>query len=142
MSYTFRSYVETDIPFIQSSWGSSYYKGAFYKRYLSPQDFHKHHRPIRERFFERDGTAVIVCCATDNPDLIIGWIAVEKPKESRGLILHYVYVKQAFKGEKISNELIKRALPDKPVMVTHMTERALNIMERKKIEYFYAPHLI
>lgn len=143
-AYFFRPYIENDIPFIQSSWASSYYKGARYNELLTPEEFHLHHRPIREAFFKRGSSAVIICASIEDQDLIIGWIAVEKPKSSPGLILHYLYVKQAFKGEHIASELIGRALPTEPIMFTHLTEKAAKLMNKdlKRFNnYFYAPHL-
>ena len=142
--FDFRSYKESDVNFILNSWGSSYYKGAQYHEFLSPDEFHHYHRPLRERLLYQPRSAIIVCCAKENEDLILGWILVEQPK-AKGLILHYLYVKEAFKGEKIASQLIFRALPDRPVMVTHITDRARKLMRlnpHKFKEFYNAPHLI
>lgn len=143
--FEFRPYVQDDIPFIQSSWGSSYFDGGPIKLHLSPTEFHEFHRPIRTHFFMRERATAIVCVWKKDPNLIIGWIAVEKPRTSKGLVLHYLYVKQAFKHEGVAQKLIKMALPDRPVFYTHSTEKASRIM-RKNSEYFtefiFAPHLI
>ncbi len=143
--YFFRPFTPDDLNFVSNSWGSSYYKGANYHKHFSPDEFHAHHRPIRDRFFKNDCGAIIVCCSKEDPNIIIGWIAVEKPKNASGLILHYLYVKQAFKGWGIARELIGAALPSRPVMVTHLTERADRIMyaKSKEFEEFYlTPHII
>lgn len=142
--YTFRPYRETDVNFILNSWGSSYYKGANYHYALNPDEFHHFHRPIRERLLYSPNIAIIVCCAADAEDLILGWVLVEKSKP-RGLIVHYIYVKEAFKGHGIAKELIERALPDRPVFMTHMTDKARKLMRfdfDKYKEFFYTPHLI
>ena len=142
--YTFRPYQESDIPFIQSSWGSSYYDGNSYKKLLTAAEFHQFHRPIREAFFLRGSTAVILCVSKEDQDLILGWIAVEKPRTSKCLVLHYIYVKHAFQGQGISHELMERALPEDIIIYTHVTEKARKIMRRPKIEtkqYYFIPHV-
>lgn len=143
--YLFRSYKPEDLNFIQSSWGHSYYSGAGYKQFLSPEEFHYHHRPIRDKILKKNSIAIIVCCAKEDPDTILAWIMVEKPQRTNAMIFHYIYVKQAFKSEKLANELIKRSNLNGLVMMTHMTEKAARII-RKKYErfeqYYLIPHLI
>lgn len=142
-SIMFRPSDPEDHAFLQSSWASSYYKGSNAHKYLSPTDFHAFHRPLRDRFFAKPNTAVIVCTPDDDRWLILGWIAVEKI--DAGLILQYLYVKSAFKGQGIAAELIKRAIPTTPVFYTHMTERASRIMSKKSAQFQgfrHIPHLI
>jgi GNAT superfamily N-acetyltransferase len=143
--YTFRPYTTNDIPFIQSSWGNSYYKGASYHTFMEPDSFHSFHRPIREAFFERPETAAIVCVAKDDSDLILGWIAVERPPKPPGIMIHYLYVKEAFKRQGIATELISAVGASDLVMHTHLTERADRIMFESKPKFknwVYTPHLL
>lgn len=134
LPFIIRPYIASDVNFIQNSWGASYYKGADYLDYLSPKEFNEKHRPIREELLNKPTTTVLIACNKSDEDLILGWILVEKPKRS-GIIFHYLYVKEAFKGEGVSKELLKRALPDKPILVTHMTDRARKIIRKKKIMF-------
>ena len=145
--FLFRPYSNTDIPFLHSSWGESYYKGGGYIQHLTPQEFHATHRPIRECFFMRPTATAIVCAATSDPNTILGWIALEKPAESRGVIIHYLYVKESVREQGIATALIDAATDHEqgPVMFTHKTHRASVIMQKKqnrfwKFEFF--PHLI
>lgn len=141
--YKFRPYVLSDMSFIQSSWSQSYFSGANYKKAISPEGFNKYHRPLRESFLDRPTSAIIVCCAETDHDLILGWIAVEKPEEDEDhIILHYVYVKDAFKGNGIAKELLKLARVSDKIVYTHKTEKAEMLMRKKNIKGFYAPHLI
>lgn len=142
--FTLRPHRASDLNFIQNSWGSSYYKGAEYVEFMSPKEFNLQHRPVREDILRRPGAAIIVACNTKDEDHILGWVIVEK-RIGDGLVLHYLYVKEAFKGEGVSDELLKKALPDKPIMVTHMTDRARKIIGKKKSlfkDYVYAPDTI
>jgi GNAT superfamily N-acetyltransferase len=139
---SYRGATPEDLPFIQSSWGSSYYAGTHAVKILTPDEFHFCHRPLRERFFEQPNTQIIVCTPDDDRWLILGWIATELiPSAS---IIHYVYVKSAFKGQGIARELIKRTVKSSPVIYTHLTERAAKIISRKPDKYNtwkYVPHL-
>ncbi len=146
--YTFRPYLLEDIPFIQNSWGNSYYPGVNGNTLLTPDEFHKRHRPIRDQILHRPNIAIIVCCAHDDPNLIIGYSIVEKP-DCPGLILHYVYVKQAFKNEGIAKHLLKTSCNDRPVMYTHQTIIINKIVQKYKARaredlerFFFCPHMI
>lgn len=67
---------------------------------------------------------------------------VEALHKAHGLVLHYLYVKQAFKGEGIASELFRSVLKLKePLIVSHLTNKAKKLLETKNINYFFAPHL-
>lgn len=147
--YTFRPHLINDLPFLHSSWGKSYYEGVNGHKLLSPEEFHIHHRPIREKILSRPNVAIIICASKEDLGHIIGYIIVEKPPQSRGLILHYIYVKQVFKREGIAHKLIQMAITERPVLYTHSTIIAGKIVNkfkargREELErFFHAPHLI
>lgn len=142
-AFNFRPFNEEDLAFLHDSWGSSYFKGTSARKYLSSSEFHAFHRPIRERFFGKPNTTVIVCAAADDPWHIIAWVAVELIPS--GLVLHYLYVKSMYKGLGIARELLKRALPSSPVFYTHLTDRAAKILAKKPGEFggfVHMPHLV
>lgn len=142
--YILRPHRSSDLNFIQNSWGSSYYKGAEYNSSLSPKEFNLEHRPIREKILNNPNTSVIIACGKVDEDLILGWIIIEKPK-TKGTILHYIYIKEVFKGEGISESLLAQALKAKPILVTHMTDRARKIIKKKKYffkDYVFSPETI
>lgn len=126
-----RPYKPSDLNFIQNSWGSSYYKGAEFLDYSTPKEFNDLHRPKREQILDDPTTAVLVCCGKEDEDLILGYIILQKSPE--GLLIHYIYVKQAFKGEGISEELLKQIKG--PVLVTHMTDKAMKIISKKQSRF-------
>lgn len=139
---SFRSATAEDVPFIHSSWGSSYYAGSNAVKYLTPDEFHFCHRQLRERFFDQPNKQLIVCTPDDDPWLILGWIAVETI--SSASVIHYIYVKSAFKSQGIARELVKRTIHKTPVVFTHVTERATKIMCRKPERFYdwkFIPHL-
>ncbi len=143
-SLVYRPYKENDIPFIRSSWANSYYKGVSKHKSISPNEFHNYHRQIINRFFERSQATVIIVHHESEPDLIIGWIAVELI--STHLIIHYVYIKNTFKHESnILENLIKRVNnKNQNVLVTHLTDKAERIIKsnNKYKSFRFVPHLI
>lgn len=141
--FIYRPLNAEDLSFLHHSWATSYYQGSAAYKLISPAEFHSYHRPLRERFFSKPNTTVIVCSPSTNPWQIIGWIAVEVIPSA--LILHYIYVKSAYKREGIAKQLIKRALPTKPVVFTHLTKHAAQIMSAKQdqtADLKYIPHLV
>lgn len=147
--YTFRPYTLDDIPFIHSSWGDSYYGNNGGYQQLTFEEFQdRYHRPIRNRILDSKDTAIIVACAKDLPEHILGYIVLEDLADTPFHILHYVYVKQAFKGQRIATELMDRVLHKRPVLFTHQTQISKRIITnnwRAGKGYFerfiYTPHL-
>jgi hypothetical protein len=139
--FIFRPFVPEDRAFIESSWASSYYSACHVKDLLSPEEFHKFHRPLRERFFNRPTATVIVVASADDPNQILAWIAVEVLPNCA--VIHYAYIKSAYRKEfGIFKELIRRGLPPGQVVVTHMTPKFARILSQPEFrEFRFVPHL-
>jgi len=141
-SLTYRPYGEDDIPFIRSSWANSYYKGCNDHKGISPEDFHSFHRPLQNRFFDKPTATVIIAHEETEPDIIVGWIAVELI--STHILIHYVYIKNTFKGEDLLKSIIDKVnVKKRPVIITHLTDKAKRIIKRepKYQSFIYIPHL-
>ena len=141
--FAFRLSTEEDIPFLHSSWGSSYYAGNHAHKRISPTDFHSFHGQIRNRYLARETKRILMCCPMDDPWLILGWIATEALPTAT--VLQYLYVKSAFKGQGIAELLIKKSIPPGVIYFTHLTERASKIMCKKYdlfSDYKFLPHLV
>lgn len=146
--FLFRSHVPSDIPFIQHSWGSSYYMGHNGNQILRPDLFHAHHRPIREHILSKPNVAIIVCSGIEDENQILGYSIVEKPN-SPCQILHYIYMKQIYKSEKLGWQLLKMSVPNRPVLYTHSTIVVGKIIKKLKQKgredldrFLFCPHLI
>lgn len=141
--FVFRPYRPEERAFIESSWAQSYFSACRIKDLLSPEEFHKFHRPLRDRFFCRPTATVIVACGAEDPDVVIGWAAVEILPNCT--CLHYVYVKATFRREwGVARGLLSRALPPGPVIYSHLTSKAMKILSLHQ-DYFkdfrYVPHI-
>jgi len=143
MGFRYRPYGPEDVAFMIDSWGRSYFQGSRAYQHLEASEFHAYHRPIRERFFSRPSAAGIICCPQDDPWHIIAWIAVEKL--TSGLVVQYLYVKDAFRQQGIARQLIEKATPIKPVFYTHTTGISGNIVSKHPDEFaswHLIPHLV
>lgn len=138
----FRPYSIDDIPLIRSSWANSFYKGNHSHKLIPPDDFHHMHRSIIDRFFMRPKATIIVCCEKKDPNNILGWVALEIfPTVT---VIHYIYVKFSYKGEKISSKLLEKVPQGWPFVMTHMTERVSKIIgsnHEKFKDWNYIPQL-
>lgn len=146
--FSFRPYKPDDVPFIHSSWGTSYYEGNPGHKQQNSDEFHSYHLPIRNKVLNNPKATAIVCAANNDQDTILGWILVEK-NEDPYIKLHYIYVKGALQGNGIAKQLIHMALPIRPVLYTHSTQKWRRIMKENwkanKNDYdrfFFCPHLI
>lgn len=139
-----RPHTPEDKNFILSSWGSSYFVNNFYNKVFSAEEFHERHRKLRDDIYQRPNTEVLIACAKTSPDLIVGYVITERINENTKVI-HYLYVKEAFKDEKIATLLFKEISKDKsPIIITHMTMKASKILfnKRKQIgEFYYCPFM-
>lgn len=142
--FSFRPFCEADIPFIYSSWGQSFLSGKSAHMILSPAEFHEFHRPIIERFFSRPTATVLVCQWDQEPNTIIAWAAVEMLHKT--LVLHYIYVKAAFKREGIATEMLERiGFFNRPTICTHLTDKAKKILSNHSDKFkklTYIPHIV
>ena len=145
-NYIFRPYAPSDLNFLQNSWGSSFYMFSDIRHFIPPDVFHKYHRPIRENILNSAQATVIIACAKSDPDLILGWICVEKPSNFKGLLLHFIYIKQAFRGQGIARDLMAKSIGEiKPVIFSCLTRKAAKILHKNKekfVDFFYEPEAI
>lgn len=100
-----RAPTATDLPLIFSSWLKSYRKSDFGKRFTNEIYFDGHKKVI-ERVLAR--SKVVIAGDVDDPTQIYGWVCFE---ENPVRVLHYVYVKQAYRALGIASLLIERFIP-------------------------------
>lgn len=138
-----RHFKSEDMNCLSSNWGNSYWQGSNSSKVFNPEEFHSFHRLVRDRFFKKDNAQVIVCASSSDPWLILGWIAMESVN---GIpIIQYVYVKEAFRGKGIARLLVERSITTRPVVFTHMTDKAREIIASNKSyfkEFIHIPNLV
>jgi len=127
---TIRPAERGDMNFVYSSWLSAV---ATSEKRRTPKNLvYKHHRPIMERALEE--SRVVVACMEDCHDQILGWLCHD------GDIVHYLYIKQSFRGFGLATLLINEVGIPTPITVTHWTWRLWDISKTHSL--VYNPYLL
>src|SRR5712671_2523782 len=84
-----------DIPFIAHSWLHSYQDSYFVKS-IPKYIYFKFHHTILEKVIARESTTTLVAIPKGEPDVILGYIVLEKIEPFE--IFHYIYIKRGFSG--------------------------------------------
>ena len=103
---------EGDLRFIYPSWLHSYWKGGDVTQHMVWTTFRFYHRiTIHNLLTNRPGVVVLVACSTEEPDLLFGYIVAEYGMPP-GDVLHYLYVKDAWRQMGIAKRLVEAARLD------------------------------
>lgn len=102
-----RPYMPDDQNYILSTWLRSYHEQSPFAKSMRTRIYFEYHEKVAKRILERSD-AVIVACLPDDPGVILGYLVHERDQKL-GNILHFCFVKGAFRGEKISRLLFRQA---------------------------------
>lgn len=122
-----------DIPFIKDTFLYSLYNGNSDYRRMEKNTFMREYSRIIDSIILSPETFVKVAHLPDDEDIIISYSIVQYKEDHS--ILHYVYTKKAWRGQK-AHELL---LPTSYKYYTHITRQWLAI---KPKESNYNPFLI
>jgi hypothetical protein len=118
---------EVEMPFIYSSWLKSNRKSPMTADVRNDVYFSYHHRLI-ERLVERGATIQVA----KSEGVIVGWICSEGP------VLHYVYVKSAFRDFGVAKKLWH--VVGRPTVCSHINENVRSLAS--KLTMIYNPYLV
>ena len=131
-----RNATEADVPFIFNSWLKSYRNANAVKSISNPVYFEFQHKAI-EKLLQRS-QVYILCSATDATQ-VYGYIVAEEIENIP--VLHFCYIKYAFRGMNLCSLLMQHAKLDKNVggFYTHETHAILKVLGNSK--FVYNPYL-
>ena len=130
-----RPHNKSDINFVRDSWTKTAYQYSDLK-YIVPFDvFASFHKRAVGKILDSPETALIIAGAEGDPDLLLGWICVEKPKKLKGSIVHFLYVKELFRTEGVATQMLNQLNLETPILFTAMTRKSSKILVKHK-EYF------
>lgn len=98
-----------DLPFIYSTWLKNLYYGCPFYRDVDRKTYFSSYKHIVTGLLSR--ATVKVCCLKEEPEVVLGYSVHE------GEILHWVYVKKAWRGLRIASCLV----PPNIAWVSHLT---------------------
>lgn len=131
-----------DIAFIINAWLKSY-EDAYFVRYIPSQIYFDEHRKMILKMIASEDTRVAV--NQDDEDQILGFITFSSQKISKTPVIHYLYVKSAFRKLGVGTELLREAMheakhEDKlPLVTTAYSGQFKRFCEKP---FVYNPYLL
>ena len=122
-----RSLMPDDEAFIMSTWLKGLYYGNSWFRQIPQDTFFDAYRDVITRLAA--SSEIKVACLADDPDVILGYSV------SSGPILHWVFVKQAWRKLGLAKDLVN----PRTYVTTHMTTVGQAI---KPKDWIFNPFLI
>lgn len=133
----FRDFAEGDKNFVLANWLRSNRNNDAYAAMRNEHYFYDHQLTIGD---VAQNSPIRVCCSVDDPNVIYGFICF-RPRED-GLVVHYIFVKQAFKRLKLAAAMLHDAgwRSGMAVFATAWNFRLPPVIDRFNI--FYRPRLL
>ena len=130
-----------DLGMIYSSWSAGQHSCPPWC--LEPDElFRPRHRAFMDRCMER-GATLVATPPDDDPtgDEILGWLCYEMAGDT--LVVHWLYVKNAYREMGVASELLETAAPayDGPVVATGCSKMMLKWIQ-KRVEVIFDPGLV
>lgn len=97
--------------------------------------FFKNYNRVINHLLIKENVKVTLCCLKEDPDVILGYIVYET-SPSNELILHWMYVKEAWRNLGIARGLMPKGLK----YITHLTRPGITL--KRKFGLIYNPFLI
>ncbi len=124
---TFREPSKADYNFIASSWLKSFRK---FEPKVDSDVYYKHHNRLIDSIMAR--SKVIIACNENDNEQVFGYIVYE---ESPISIVHYTYVKEAYRKMGIAKALSRAAHITDVFVFTHLTHASYTVFKDKKSYY-------
>lgn len=128
----------SDIPFIYSSWLKSYRNSEDTKG-ITDTVYYAHHHNFIEALLSRPTCVVLIVSPTGDPNTILGYSVTDSSRN--GPVIHYVYVKEAWRKMGLMKRLLSDAQVDVAAcLFTHRTKVAERLWS-KYTEARYCPYM-
>lgn len=96
--------------FVADSWLRSF-KGAYHVKHVPAEVYWRMHRAVVADIVDR--SEVWIACDPHDPWTIWGWMCAKR--EAGVVTVHYVYVKDAFRGFRVGSSLVQTFVEEAPV---------------------------
>jgi hypothetical protein len=125
-----RDLKSTDLNFIYSTWLRGVFYGNDFFNQVDKEAFFDNYPAVLHKIIADKETVVKIACLEDDDDVILGYI-VGNPETKA---LHYAFVKDAWRKNRIATKLLSNA---NIRLVTHLTK--IGDVIRKKMEWKFNP---
>lgn len=119
-SITIRQYVESnDKAYIYSTWLRNYKHSSYFAKRIPHSIFFDGHQKIVDHLLSKPETSALIATPKDDDETILGYLVYEKREKP---IVHFMFVKNAFRAMGVARALFKHADIDPNNMrFTHWT---------------------
>lgn len=119
-SISIRAYKsDVDKNFIYSTWLQNYKYSSYFAKRIKPHVFFTGHQKIIDHLIAKP-IKVLIACPKNDDETICGYIAYEFKNDKP--ILHFIFIKEAFREMGIAKNLLKAAKIETPTFTfTHWT---------------------
>ena len=108
----FRLSKESDFNFIKNSYMKSF-RNSFFAKKISSDLYNNYQSKLFDKMLS--DSKCLVACSTLDANQILGYCIFNKNKK----VIHYVYVKQTFRNQKIARNLINEICSDSIYAISH-----------------------
>lgn len=122
-----------DVSFIFATWLRSYRHSSTFAKKISNDIYYARHHLVIDLILKRPGSKVLVAHPKDEPDVILGYVVTEKQPDGADIV-HYTYVKKAFRQMGIAGALWKD-LSKQNYIITHYTTDADWLVRKYNLTY-------
>lgn len=130
MNVLIRESLESDTNFILSSWLKSF-RNSQAVRGMDNEEYFTGQELVIKKILHKSITKVIV--NPEDEDQILAYMTVET--KNHKAIVHYIYVKQTFRGFGLATKLIKAFALHDPIYFSHMTPAAKHLSKKHNAKY-------
>ena len=123
-----------DMAFVIDAWLEGYWMDGPFSLVMPKSAWWPRWHRVIENILADERTRTVIACLEERPDQLMG-IACSRPPD----ILHWVYVKQAFRGNGIAIELLDVELPAR---CSHWTVKANRFNWHQSECWSYDPAII
>ncbi len=135
LPYTIRDVLPSDIPFIYSSWLKSFRFGSQLAKPIRSSIFYENYREVLDCLLSK--SQIKVACLNDEPSVILGYLVYERTIA----IVHYVFVKEAFRELGIAHNLLLQSELPTDLTYSHMTTMITKYLTNKS-NWIYNPFVL
>ena len=124
--FALRHGTSADQDIIEASWIDTMRHASPHTRGIPSDVFKPHQRQVIRRLVPR--CAVLIACLKDDPEVVLGY-CVHELRDDRPVV-HFVYVKERFRGAGIATALVASATRGRPFSASHYTDALWSLLHR------------
>lgn len=126
--FAIRPAAPDDMAFVIDAWLEGYWMDGPFSLVMPKSTWWPRWHRVIENILADERTRTVIACLGERPDQLMGF-ACSRPPD----ILHWVYVKQAFRGNGIARELLHARLGR--AFCSHWSDAASGVAQRFGLSY-------